>query len=58
MGDEDKPKNPLDEFWEKLGDKEKKHVRSYRPDKRNLQDKKGDAGNARPTRSNSRKRRG
>ena len=57
MGD-NKPKNPLDEFWERQGDKEKLNVRSYRPDKRNLQDKKGDAGNARPTRSNSRKRRG
>ncbi len=28
--------NPLDEFWHKLGDKKKKYVRSYRPDKRNI----------------------
>ena len=25
---EDKPKNPLDEFWEQIGDKEKKNVRN------------------------------
>ncbi len=37
MGD-NKPKNPLDVFWEQLGDKEKKYVRSYRPNKRDLQD--------------------
>ena len=36
----DKPKNPLDEFWEQIGDKEKKHVRSYRPNKRDLQNEK------------------
>ena len=28
--------NALDEFWDNLGDKKKKHVRSYRPDKRNI----------------------
>ena len=28
--------NVLDEFWDKLGDKKKKYVRSYRPDKRNI----------------------
>ena len=37
MGD-NKPKNPLDVFWEQLGDKEKKYVRSYRSNKRDLQD--------------------
>ena len=57
MGEEDKPKNPLDVFWDQLGDKEKKHVRSYRSSKRDLQDKKGDADNARHPSSNSRKRR-
>tara|TARA_R100000353_G_scaffold53987_2_gene43224 strand:- start:388 stop:564 length:177 start_codon:yes stop_codon:yes gene_type:complete len=43
MGEDNKPKNPLDEFWEKLGDKEKKHVRSYRSSKRHIQVEKGDA---------------
>ena len=28
--------NALDEIWDNLGDKKKKHVRSYRPDKRNI----------------------
>jgi hypothetical protein len=28
--------NALDEFWHNLGDKKKKYVRSYRPDKRNI----------------------
>jgi len=37
MGEDNRPKNPLDEFWEKLGDKEKKHVRSYRSSKRDIQ---------------------
>ena len=37
---EDKPKNALDEFWDQLGDKKKKNVRSYRSDKRNIQPKK------------------
>jgi len=32
---QEKP-NALDEFWEKLGDKDKKHVRSYRPSKHNI----------------------
>ena len=30
--------NPLDEFWHKLGDKKKKYVRSYRSNKRDIQD--------------------
>ena len=38
MGVVNKPKNPLDVFWEQLGDKEKKYVRSYRSNKRDLQD--------------------
>ena len=53
----DKPKNPLDVFWEQLGDKEKKHVRSYRSNKRDLQDKEGDAKHARHPRTDPRKRR-
>ena len=32
--------NALDEFWDKLGDKDKRNVRSYRPGKRNIQDTK------------------
>ena len=56
MGDEN-PKNPLDVFWEQIGDKEKKHVRSYRSSKRNLQNKKGDANNAGQPGTNPRKRR-
>ena len=28
--------NPLDDFWHNLGDKYKKYVRSYRPNKRNI----------------------
>ena len=36
MGDNN-PKNPLDVFWEQLGDKKKKYVREYRPGKRNIQ---------------------
>ena len=43
MGEDNKPENALDEFWENLGDKEKKHVRSYRPNKRNIQTEKVDA---------------
>ena len=57
MGD-NKPKNPLDEFWEKLGDKEKKHVRSYRPNKRDIQTEEEHASSDGHPRSNSRKRRG
>ena len=45
MGD-NKPKNPLDEFWEQLGDKEKTYVISYRSNSRDLQTKKD---NAKPT---------
>ena len=37
--------NALDEFWEKLGDKEKLNVRSYRPRKRDIQDSKGTCRN-------------
>ena len=55
---EDKPKNALDEFWEKLGDKAKKYVRSYRPDKRNLQNKKTDARTYRKSDVDSSSRRG
>ena len=55
---EDKPKNALDEFWDNLGDKGKKHVRSYRPDKRNLQNKKKHASPDGRTNSDSSKRRG
>ena len=57
MGDEDKPKNALDEFWKGLGDKEKLNVRSYRPNKRNIQTEKKYAGTDGHTRSNPRKRR-
>lgn len=57
MGD-NKPKNPLDEFWAQLGDKEKLNVGSYRPGKRDIQTKKDDASSTRRPRSNSRKRRG
>jgi len=39
MGEE-KSKNPLDVFWEELGRKQKKYVRSYRSDKRHSQDEK------------------
>ena len=55
---EDKPKNALDEFWEKLGDKAKKYVRSYRPDKRDLQTKKTDADSDGHISSDPSKRRG
>ena len=55
---EDKPNNALDEFWDQLGDKKKKNVRSYRPDKRNLQTKKTDAVSDGRTNSDPSKRRG
>ena len=55
---EDKPKNALDEFWEKLGDKAKKYVRSYRPDKRDLHPKKTDADSDGHISSDPSKRRG
>ena len=55
---EDKPKNALDEFWDNLGDKAKKYVRSYRPDKRNIQTKKEHAGSNGRSNSDSSKRRG
>ena len=51
-----KDKNPLDEFWEGLGDKDKKHVRSYRSGKRNIQIQKNDAGATRRSRPNPSKR--
>ena len=53
----DKPKNPLDAFWEQLGDKEKTYVRSYRSNTRDLQTKKDNANHTRRTRPNPRKRR-
>ena len=53
----DKPKNPLDEFWEQIGDKEKKHVRSYRSGKRNLQDEKTHGSDHGKSSTDSRKRR-
>ena len=56
MGD-NKPKNPLDEFWAQLGDKEKLNVRSYRSNSRDLQTKEDHAKRPRRTRSNPRKRR-
>ena len=56
MGD-NKPKNPLDEFWAQLGDKEKLNVRSYRSNKRHIQTKKDDANRSRRPRANSSKRR-
>jgi len=56
MGD-NKPKNPLDEFWAQLGDKEKLNVRSYRSSSRDLQTKKDHAKRPRRTSANSRKRR-
>ncbi len=40
MGDEDKPKNALDEFWKGLGDKEKVNVRSDRASNRDIQGQK------------------
>ena len=57
MGEEDKPTNPLDVFWEQLGDKKKKYVRSYGSGKRNLQDKKINAkSNGRSSPDNSKRR--
>ena len=55
---EDKPQNPLDEFWDTLGDKKKKYVRSYRTNKHNLQSEKSNAKSDGRTSSDSRKRRG
>ena len=54
---EDKSRNALDAFWEKLGDKEKLNVRSYRPRKRDIQTEKEHAGTDGQSGSNSRKRR-
>ncbi len=53
---EDKSRNALDAFWEKLGDKEKLNVRSYRPRKRDIQTEKEHAGTDGQSGSNSRKR--
>ena len=58
MGEEDKPTNPLDVFWEQLGDKKKKYVRSYGSGKRNLQDKKINAKSNGRSSPDSSKRRG
>ena len=55
---EDKPDNPLDDFWDKLGDKKKKNVRSYRSDKRNIQPKKEHAKSDGRADSDPSKRRG
>jgi len=55
---EDKPQNPLDEFWDTLGDKKKKYVRSYGSNKRNIQTKKNHAATDGQSNSDSRKRRG
>jgi len=54
---EDKPQNPLDEFWDTLGDKKKKYVRSYRSNSRDSSNKKNDAranGNINPNPSSRR----
>ena len=40
---EDKPQNPLDVFWDQLGKKEKKYVRSYGSNKRRISTKKSNA---------------
>ena len=55
---EDKPDNPLDDFWDKLGDKKKKNVRSYRSNKRNIQPKKEYAKSDGRADSDTSKRRG
>tara|TARA_Y100000996_G_scaffold395747_1_gene361242 strand:+ start:98 stop:274 length:177 start_codon:yes stop_codon:yes gene_type:complete len=57
MGEEDKPKNPLDEFWERLGDKDKKYVRSYRPNKRHIPTEKEHADSDGRSSTSSSKRR-
>ena len=57
MGDQ-KPKNPLDAFWADLGDKEKKYVRSYRSNKRDLQNKKAHGVKHGKPSTDHRKRRG
>ena len=55
---EDKPQNPLDEFWDTLGDKKKKYVRSYGSSKHNLQPKKSNAKSDELTSPDDSKRRG
>ena len=55
---EDKPQNPLDEFWDTLGDKKKKYVRSYGSNKRNIQTKKSHATTDGQSNPDHRKRRG
>tara|TARA_B100000513_G_scaffold14161_1_gene5725 strand:+ start:102 stop:278 length:177 start_codon:yes stop_codon:yes gene_type:complete len=57
MGDENKPKNPLDEFWAQIGDKKKKYVRSYRPNKRDIQTSKRATNSNGNSGTNPRKRR-
>ena len=51
-------KNPLDEFWERNGEKEKKYVRSYRPNKRNIETEEEHASSDGRTGPNPSKRRG
>ena len=55
---EDKPQNPLDVFWDQLGKKEKKYVRSYGSSKRNIPNKKNDAKSDGRTDPDPSKRRG
>jgi len=55
---EDKPQNPLDEFWDQLGKKDKKYVRSYGSNKRNIQTKKSHATTDGQSNPDHRKRRG
>ena len=58
MGDEDKPKNALDEFWRNLGDKEKLNVRSYGSRNGDRKNKNGNNITDGSPSTNSRKRRG
>ena len=55
---EDKPKNPLDEFWDNLGEKKKKYVRSYGSSKHSIPTKKSNAKSDGRTSSDDSKRRG
>ena len=55
---EDTPKNPLDVFWDQLGKKEKKYVRSYGSGKRNISTKKSNAKSDGRTSPDNSKRRG
>ena len=58
MGEEDKPTNPLDVFWDQLGDKKKKYVRSYGSNKRHISTKKSNAKSDGLTSPDGSKRRG